>query len=137
ADLTATGRDLLWIVNAYLLMLAALLLVGGALGDRFGRRRVFSLGMALFTAASVACGLAPSPGFLIGARAVQGVGGALMVPGSLSIITATFPTNRRGAAIGTWSALDRKSTRLNSSHVKISYAVFCLKKKKATDRTNH
>jgi len=110
ADLNATGRDLLWIVNAYLLMLASLLLVGGALGDRFGRRRVFSLGIALFTAASVACGLAPSPGFLIGARAVQGVGGALMVPGSLSIITATFPTNRRGAAIGTWSAFTTITT---------------------------
>lgn len=110
ADLNATGRDLLWIVNAYLLMLASLLLVGGALGDRFGRRRVFSMGIALFTVASIACGLAPSPGFLIGARAVQGVGGALMVPGSLSIITATFTASRRGAAIGTWSAFTTVTT---------------------------
>ncbi len=110
ASLDATGTQLLWIVNAYLLLLASLLLVGGALGDRLGRRRVFATGIALFALGSLACGLAPSAGFLIGARAVQGVGGALMVPGSLSIITATFPADERGRAIGTWSAFTTIAT---------------------------
>lgn len=110
SSLGATGSQLLWIVNAYLLLLASLLLVGGALGDRLGRRRVFAAGITLFALASLACGLAPSAGFLIAARAVQGVGGALMVPGSLSIITATFPANERGRAIGTWSAFTTIAT---------------------------
>lgn len=109
-ELGATGTELLWIVNAFLLFLAALLLVGGALGDRFGRKRIFSVGIGVFTLASLASGLSPSPGFLIAARAVQGVGGALMVPGSLSIITATFSASERGKAIGTWSAFTTVTT---------------------------
>lgn len=110
ADLQARGTDLLWIVNAYALILAALLLVGGALGDRFGRKRVFMTGIALFASASLVCGLAASTGVLIGARAVQGVGGALMVPGSLAIISASFGSTRRGRAIGTWSSFSTITT---------------------------
>lgn len=103
-DLGATGAELLWIVNAYLLFLGALMLLGGALGDRLGRRRVFGAGIALFGAASLACGVAPTTATLIAARAVQGVGGALMVPGSLSLLTATVADDERGRAIGYWSS---------------------------------
>jgi EmrB/QacA subfamily drug resistance transporter len=103
ANLDATVQDVQWVVEAYALFLAALLLVGGSLGDRYGRRLVFCLGVALFALASVWCGLAPSVGQLIAARAVQGVGGALLVPGSLAIISASFDEERRGRAIGTWS----------------------------------
>ena len=92
-----------WIVEAYSLMLSALILVGGSLGDRFGRRRVFSLGVLLFAASSAGCGLAQGLNQLIAARAVQGVGAALLVPGSLAIISASFPKEERGRAIGTWS----------------------------------
>jgi EmrB/QacA subfamily drug resistance transporter len=102
--LRASGSQLLWIINSYLLMLAALILVGGSLGDRLGRKKVFGTGIALFTAASCACGFAPSIGVLIASRAVQGIGGALMIPGSLSLIAATTAPERRGRAIGTWSA---------------------------------
>ncbi len=105
ASLGASGSQLLWVANSYLLMLAALILVGGTLGDRLGRKRVFGYGIALFTAASCACGLSPSMGFLIGARLVQGLGGALMIPGSLSLIAASTEPERRGRAIGTWSAV--------------------------------
>lgn len=112
ADLGASGPDLLWIVNAYALLLAALLLVGGALGDRLGRRRVFMAGIGLFAAASLLCGLAPSTGLLIGARALQGVGGALMVPGSLALLAALFPAERRGQAVGTWSSFSTITTML-------------------------
>src|SRR5215208_5546469 len=101
--LGATAVDAQWIVEAYALFLAALILVGGSLGDHYGRKRIFSLGVALFAAASVWCGLAGSPEQLIVARAVQGVGGALLVPGSLAIISASFDESRRGRAIGTWS----------------------------------
>ena len=104
ADLEATGIELLWIINAYLLLVASLMLVGGSLGDHFGRKRVFQTGIMVFTGASAVCGLAPGTGVLIAARAVQGIGGALMIPGSLAIIAALFPANRRGRAIGTWSA---------------------------------
>ncbi len=104
-DLSASAQDLLWIVNANLLLLSALILVGGSLGDIYGRKKIFMLGIGLFATASTACGLAPNIAILILARAVQGIGGALMVPGSLSLITATFPLQRRGSAIGTWSAL--------------------------------
>ncbi len=104
AALRASGSQLLWVVNSYLLILAALILVGGSLGDRLGRKKMFGIGIALFTAGSCACGLAPSIGALIAARAVQGVGGALMVPGSLSLIAASTAPERRGRAIGTWSA---------------------------------
>jgi len=103
SDLKASGAQILWTVNAYLIFLSALLLVGGSLGDHLGRKRVFMLGIVIFTLASVACGVAPSVQVLIGARAVQGVGGALMVPGSLAIIAALFGS-KRGQAIGTWSA---------------------------------
>ena len=103
-DIAATEVEFLWIVDAYLLLLSALLLVGGVLGDMYGRRRIFGIGVALFTAASVWCGLAPDPLQLIAARALQGVGGALLVPGSLSILTANFPESERGKAIGWWSA---------------------------------
>lgn len=104
ADLNASGVELLWIVNAYLLMLASLVLIGGALGDRLGRKRVFMTGIGIFMLGSLACGLAPSSGWLIAFRVVQGIGGALMIPGSLAIITAYFPGRERGQAIGTWSA---------------------------------
>ena len=101
--LGATAADAQWIVESYALLLAALLLVGGALGDRYGRRRMFAIGVALFAAASVWCGLAVDVGQLITARAAQGVGGALLVPGSLSIISASFAEAERGKAIGTWA----------------------------------
>lgn len=103
ADLGASAVDALWIVESYALMLAALILVGGSLGDHYGRRRVFLVGVTLFTLASVWCGLSPSPEQLIAARTVQGVGGALMIPGSLAIISASFSEETRGKAIGTWS----------------------------------
>ncbi|MGF1473916.1 MAG: MFS transporter [Rubrobacteraceae bacterium] len=102
-ELDATAVDALWIVESYALMLAALILVGGSLGDHYGRRRIFMIGVGLFTVASVWCGLSPSSESLIAARAVQGVGGALMIPGSLAIISASFSEENRGKAIGTWS----------------------------------
>jgi EmrB/QacA subfamily drug resistance transporter len=102
-SLDATVLDVQWVVESYALFLAALLLAGGSLGDRFGRRRVFCSGVALFALASTGCGLAQSVGQLIIARAIQGVAGALLVPGSLAIISASFDEARRGQAIGTWS----------------------------------
>ena len=105
AGLRASGADLLWIVNAYLLMLAALILVGGSLGDRLGRKKVFMTGITLFMLASLTCGLAPTTGWMISARVVQGIGGALMIPGSLSLLTSSVAPSRRGRAIGTWSAV--------------------------------
>jgi EmrB/QacA subfamily drug resistance transporter len=102
-NLNATVLDVQWVVEAYALFLAALLLAGGSMGDRFGRRRIFCSGVALFALASVGCGMAQSVGQLIVARAVQGVAGALLVPGSLAIISASFDEARRGQAIGTWS----------------------------------
>lgn len=103
-QLHASSADAQWVMESYALFLAALLLVGGALGDRFGRRRMFMLGVALFTLASIGCAAAPGVGMLIGARAIQGIGAALLVPGSLALISAVYPPDRRGAAIGTWSA---------------------------------
>jgi EmrB/QacA subfamily drug resistance transporter len=105
---TSLGADVSqtqWIVDAYLLVLSSLMLAGGALGDRFGRARVFAIGVALFAGASIWCGAAPSAAHLIAARALQGVGAALLIPGSLAIITAAFPRESRGRAIGTWSAM--------------------------------
>ena len=96
-----------WVVNAYTLTLGALILVAGALGDRIGRRRVFVIGIAIFALASLVCAFAPNVGILIGARAVQGIGGALLVPQSLAIIAATFPREVRGRAIGFWAAACR------------------------------
>ncbi len=101
ASLTAVG----WVNSAYLLTFAVLLLVTGRLGDRFGPRRVFILGLVVFTAASAACGLADSIGVLVAARAVQGVGAALMTPQTMSMITRVFPPARRGAAMGVWGAV--------------------------------
>jgi EmrB/QacA subfamily drug resistance transporter len=103
ADLQATAFQAQWVVESYALLLAALLLVGGALGDHFGRRRIFAIGVGLFAISSVACGLAANVHQLIAARAVQGIGGALLVPGSLALISAAFPEKERGKAIGTWS----------------------------------
>jgi EmrB/QacA subfamily drug resistance transporter len=103
SELNATTTDVQWIVESYALFLAALILVGGSLGDRFGRRRIFACGVALFALASVWCGLSPNVNQLIIARAVQGIGGALLVPGSLAIISASFNEEQRGQAIGTWS----------------------------------
>ncbi|HET8987988.1 MAG TPA: MFS transporter, partial [Humibacillus sp.] len=105
ADLGASMADLQWITNGYLLALASLILLGGSLGDRYGRRRVFVIGVVWFTAASVACGLAQTSGQLIVARVLQGVGGALLTPGSLALIQASFRREDRGAAIGAWSGL--------------------------------
>ena len=104
-SLSATVIDSQWIVDAYLLVLASLLLAGGALGDHLGRLRVFAAGVVIFAAASIWCGAAPDARHLIAARALQGIGGALLVPGSLAIIAATFPPTERGRAIGTWSAM--------------------------------
>lgn len=105
ADLGTGFTALQWVVNAYTLTLAAFVLLGGALGDRFGRRRVFVVGVVWFAVASVLCGLAPDAGTLIAARALQGVGGALLTPGSLALISASFAGADRAAAVGTWSGL--------------------------------
>src|SRR5881397_1619122 len=112
ANLNATVVDVQWVVESYGLFLAALILVGGSMGDRFGRRRVFCAGAALFALSSIWCGVAPGVGQLIVARAVQGVGGALLVPGSLAIISASFSEDRRGKAIGTWSGSTAITTAL-------------------------
>ncbi len=104
-DLGATTAGLQWTVNGYALTLAALLLLGGSLGDRFGRRRIFLLGTVAFAVASLLCALAPSAGTLVAARALQGVGGALLTPGSLAILQSTFTHDDRARAIGAWSGL--------------------------------
>lgn len=103
-SLDATVTEVQWVVESYALFLAALILVGGSAGDKFGRNRVFVFGMVVFTIASAWCGWARSPTELIAARALQGIGGAFLVPGSLSLISANFPIESRGRAIGTWSA---------------------------------
>jgi EmrB/QacA subfamily drug resistance transporter len=104
-DLGIGLSELEWTVNAYALTFAVLMLTGGKLADFFGRRRVFLIGLAIFTLASLACGLATSGGTLIGARTVQGVGAAIMLPATLSIISATFPPHQRGMAIGIWAGV--------------------------------
>jgi EmrB/QacA subfamily drug resistance transporter len=104
-NLQATAADLFWILNAYLLMLAALILVGGSLGDRLGRKRIFMIGIFAFICASAACGMAPGTGTLIVFRVLQGIGGALMIPGSLSLLSSSIDEKERGKAIGTWSAI--------------------------------
>ncbi len=104
-DLHVSISQLEWVVIAYALTFAALLITGGKLGDLYGRRRIFVVGLAIFTLSSLACGLAPTAGFLIGARAVQGAGAALMNPATLSIIVATFPPRQRGTAIGIWAGV--------------------------------
>src|SRR6266487_3706373 len=104
-DLGIGISELEWVVNGYALTFAVVMLTGGKLADLLGRRLIFIVGLAIFTGASLACGLAPSAGFLIGARVVQGVGAALMNPATLSIITATFPPRQRGTAIGIWAGV--------------------------------
>jgi EmrB/QacA subfamily drug resistance transporter len=111
-NLNATIVDVQWVIEAYSLLLAAFLLVGGALGDHYGRRRVFLVGIALFAFASAWCGFASSIGQLIAARAAQGLGAALLVPGSLAIISSSFPENERGRAIGTWSGFSAITTAI-------------------------
>ncbi|MEM9321001.1 MAG: MFS transporter, partial [Pseudomonadota bacterium] len=101
-----------WVHNAYMLTLAALILVGGAAGDRFGLARMFGFGIAAFVGASVLCALAPGPGFLIVMRAIQGVGAAIMVPGSLALIARAYPKSERGRAIGIWAAASALTTAL-------------------------
>ena len=112
ADLNADVTSVQWVVEAYSLFLAALMLVGGSLGDRFGLKRIFALGIALFAVASMWCGLAPNATQLIIARAFEGVGGAMLTPGSLAIIRATFSTARRGQAIGLWSGFSAITSAL-------------------------
>lgn len=110
--LGATLAQVQWVVAAFALTLSALLLTGGSLGDLYGRRRIFSLGVLAFTGASLWCGLAPNIEQLIAARALQGIGGALLVPGSLALISASFSSDGRGRAIGTWSAVTSITTAL-------------------------
>lgn len=102
-DLNATITQVQWVVQAYALFLAALILVGGSLGDHFGRRRIFIIGVMVFAGASMLCGIAHNVDQLIAARALQGIASALLTPGSLSILTASFGPDERGRAIGTWS----------------------------------
>jgi EmrB/QacA subfamily drug resistance transporter len=103
--LHASLDDVLWVIDAYALVLAVLVITAGRLGDLLGPRNLFLAGVAVFTLASVACGLAPSPGWLIGFRALQGLGAAMLMPQTLTIITNTFPPERRGAAFGVWGAV--------------------------------
>jgi len=109
-SLSATLTDAQWVVDAYALVLASFLLAGGALGDHLGQTRVFNAGVTIFAAASIWCGAASNAPQLIAARTVQGLGAAMFVPGSLALITETFPANERGKAIGTWSAMTSLST---------------------------
>jgi EmrB/QacA subfamily drug resistance transporter len=103
-SLQASGADLFWILNAYLLMLASLILIGGSMGDKLGRKKVFMAGIFIFICGSAACGLSPGVFYLILFRIIQGIGGALMIPGSLSLISSSIDPKERGKAIGTWSA---------------------------------
>ena len=111
-NLNATAVDVQWVIESYALLLSALLLVGGSLGDHYGRRRIFLLGVAIFAIASGACGLAGNIRQLIGARAIQGFGAALLVPGSLAIISNSFSEKERGRAIGVWSGFSAMTTAI-------------------------
>jgi EmrB/QacA subfamily drug resistance transporter len=104
-SLHATGADLFWLLNAYLLMLASLILIGGSLGDKLGRKKIYMIGIFIFIAGSAACGFAPHVQWLIACRVIQGIGGALMIPGSLSLISSSIHASEKGKAIGTWSAV--------------------------------
>src|SRR5689334_123207 len=112
SSLDATITDVQWVVEAYALFLGALILVGGSLGDQLGRKKVFLFGVIAFTAASVLCGFAPNALILIVGRALQGIGAAFLVPGSLAIISATFDGAERGRAIGTWSGFSAITTAI-------------------------
>jgi EmrB/QacA subfamily drug resistance transporter len=112
ADLRATITEVQWVIEAYALFLGALILIGGSLGDQFGRKRAFLAGVASFASASIFCGLATSASWLIVGRALQGVGAAFLVPGSLAIISATFADADRGRAIGTWSGFSAITTAI-------------------------
>jgi EmrB/QacA subfamily drug resistance transporter len=109
-SLHSTAADMQWVIEAYSLFLASLILAGGSMGDRWGRRKLFAVGVVVFTIASILCGLAGNVELINGARAIQGIGGALLVPGSLAIITATFPAEERGKAIGTWAGFSTITT---------------------------
>ena len=111
-DFHTSLTSLQWVVTAYMLTLAGLLLVAGAAGDRYGRRRVFTIGVVWFAAASLLCGLAPNAPALIAARALQGVGAALLTPGSLAILQASFRPEDRSRAIGAWSGLGGVATAI-------------------------
>ncbi len=111
-NLNATVIGVQWVVESYSLFLSALLLVGGALGDRYGRKLVFLIGVSLFAVASAGCGIAASINQLIAARAIQGIGGAMLVPGSLAIISSSFAKDQRGKAIGTWSGFSAITTAI-------------------------
>lgn len=111
-SLLATLAEAQWVHNAYMLTLSALILVGGAFGDRFGLARVFGAGIVLFVAASLLCAMATGPAFLIAARALQGIGAAIMVPGSLAVIARAYPRGERGRAIGIWAAASALTTAL-------------------------
>src|ERR1700755_1637465 len=131
SSLNATITDVQWVVEAYALFLGALILVGGSLGDQLGRKKVFLFGVIWFTAASVLCGFAPTPLILIIGRALQGIGAAFLVPGSLAIISATFDGAERGRAIGTWSGFSAITTAVGpviggwlGEHVSWRAAVF-------------
>ncbi|HEX5885711.1 MAG TPA: MFS transporter [Pyrinomonadaceae bacterium] len=111
-NLNATAIGIQWVIEAYSLFLSALLLVGGSLGDRYGRRKIFNIGVVIFAIASALCGLATNIEQLIVARAVQGIGGALLVPGSLALISSSFGEDERGKAIGTWSGFSAITTAI-------------------------
>jgi EmrB/QacA subfamily drug resistance transporter len=104
-SLHATGTDLFWLLNAYLLILASLILIGGSLGDKLGRKKIYMIGIFIFIAGSAACGFAPTVTILIICRVLQGLGGSLMIPGSLSLISSSIDEQEKGKAIGTWSAV--------------------------------
>src|SRR5262244_2944648 len=105
SSLNASVAGAQWVVESYSLALSSLVLVGGTLADRYGRRRIFTVGTVVFAAASLACALAPGIAWVIAARGVQGIGAALLVPSSLALLGASFSSNERGRAVGTWSAL--------------------------------
>ena len=113
-DLDTSISGLEWIVNGYTLSFAVLLVVGGRLGDIFGRRKMFSLGVVIFTLSSVTAGFAPDNFALVASRVVQGFGAALMLPGTLSIITDAFPPSERGKAIGTWAGVSAVALAISS-----------------------